>query len=247
MTDDAGVETAILLAAGLGTRMRPLTADTPKPLLRLAGHRLLDYALDRFAAVGVRRVAVNAHYMAGQIDAHLRARHVPPATILRPEPDLLDTGGAVAAALQAGAVGPGPFFIANSDSLWLDGPVPALRRLAHALEAGVDGVMLLHRTFQVQADTGAGDFFLDPIGRPRRRREREIAPYIYTGVMIARPALFAGLTAQSFSMNLVWDRALETGRLRGLVHDGLWFHLSRPADIEDAEHALFAQVTGQTT
>lgn len=241
------VETAILLAAGLGTRMRPLTDDTPKPLLSLAGRRLIDYALDRFAAAGVAQVAVNTHYLGAQIASHLAARGGQPRTVLRPEPALLDTGGAVAAALAAGVVGPGPFFVANSDSLWLDGPVPALDRLEHALDETVDGVMLLHRTFQVQADVGKGDFFLDPFGMPRRRNEREIAPYIYGGVMIARPALFAGMAGSGFSMNLVWDRALQAGRLRGVVHDGLWFHMSRPADLAEAEHALFAQLTGQST
>jgi MurNAc alpha-1-phosphate uridylyltransferase len=241
------VTTAALLAAGLGTRMRPLTDHTPKPLLRLGQRTLLDHALDRMAEAGVTRAVVNAQYQADQIEAHLQARGGAPAVTVRREPDLLDTGGAVAAALRAGFFGDGPFYIANSDSVWLDGPSPALLRLAGALDDTVDGVILVHRSFQVQADIGPGDFFLDKVGLPRRRREREIAPYIYAGVTLATPALFDGFGAARFSMNEVWDRALQTGRLRAVVHDGLWYHLSFPEDLEEAEHALTAQLTGSTT
>ncbi|MEJ0048670.1 MAG: nucleotidyltransferase family protein [Rhodospirillales bacterium] len=238
---------AVLLAAGNGLRMRPLTDHTPKPLLKLGHRALLDHALDRLAEAGVQRVVVNAHWQAEQIAAHLAARQEPPATLVRPEADLLDTGGAVAAALAEGLLGAGAFYVANSDSVWLDGPRPALRRLAAALDGSVDGVILVHRTFLVQADVGAGDFFLDRRGAPRRREEREVAPYIYAGVTVATPALFAGFGAGRFSMNQVWDRALAAGRLGAVVHDGLWFHLSRPEDLAEAEHALTAQVTGATT
>jgi MurNAc alpha-1-phosphate uridylyltransferase len=245
------IENAALLAAGLGQRMRPLTDDTPKPLLTLGGRALLDHALDRLADAGVRRVVVNAHWCAAQIAAHLQARGGLPATILRREADLLDTGGAVAAALREGLFGDAPFFVANSDSVWLDGPIPTLRRLQSVLEdtsdGPVEGVILVHRTFQVHADVGDGDFFVDKLGVPRRRREREIAPYIYAGITLATPALFDGLEAKRFSMNEVWDGALARGTLRALVHDGLWFHLSRPDDLEEAEHALAAQLTGTTT
>jgi N-acetyl-alpha-D-muramate 1-phosphate uridylyltransferase len=238
---------AVLLAAGLGLRMRPLTDHTPKPLLRLGERPLLDHALDRLAEAGVQRVVVNAHYQADQIAAHLAARREPPTTLVRPEADLLDTGGAVSAALTAGLLGTGPFYVANSDSVWLDGPRPALRRLAAALDDSVDGIILVHRTFLVQAEVGAGDFFLDKLGLPRRRQEREIAPYIYAGVTLATPALFSGIGERRFSMNDVWDRALAAGRLRAVVHDGLWFHLSRPEDLAEAEYALAAQLTGATT
>lgn len=241
------VESAALLAAGLGLRMRPLTENTPKPLLTLGGRALLDHALDRMAEAGVQRVVVNAHWQADKIAAHLAARRPPPQTIPRHEPDLLDTGGAVAAHLQAGLLGPGPFFIANSDSLWMDGPRPTLRRMAAALDADALGVILLHRTFQVRAEVGAGDFFLDRFGVPRRRREQEIAPYIYAGVTLAMPAMFEWTKADAFSMNAVWDYALQAGRLRAVVHDGLWFHLSYPADLAEAESALTAQLTGATT
>jgi MurNAc alpha-1-phosphate uridylyltransferase len=241
------VTSAALLAAGLGSRMRPLTDHTPKPLLTLGERTLLDHALDRMEEAGVRRAVVNVHYQADQIEAHLNARARGPEITLRREANLLDTGGAVAAALRAGFFGAEPFYIANSDSVWLDGPSPALRRLAAALDGTVDGVILVHRSFQVQADIGFGDFFLDKMGLPRRRAEREIAPYIYAGVTLATPALFDGFGGDRFSMNAVWDRALATGRLRAVVHDGLWYHLSRPEDLEEARHALDAQLTGPTT
>ncbi len=241
------VRTAMLLAAGLGLRMRPLTEHTPKPLLSLGDRTLLDHMLDRLAESGVTSVVVNAHWQAGQIAAHLAARHGAPDTMLRQEADLLDTGGGVAAALAEGKLGGDAFFVANSDNLLLDGPVPALRRMQTALDSSVDAVILVHRTFQVHSDIGAGDFFLDPWGAPRRRREREIAPYVFAGITLATPALFAALPGEKFSMNDVWDRAMAAGRLRAVVHDGLWFHLSRPEDLAEAEHALATQLTGVTT
>jgi MurNAc alpha-1-phosphate uridylyltransferase len=240
------VQNAILLAAGLGTRMRPLTDTTPKPLLTLGGRCLLDHALDRLAAQGVAHVAVNAHWHASQVAAHLAARAGPPRTNVRHEAALLDTGGAVASALADGVLGNGPFFIVNGDTVWLDGPVPALRRIAAALTDALDAVILVHRTFQVHSEIGPGDFFLDSWGKPRRRHEREIAPYIYAGVTLARPTLFAG-PKHVFSMNQVWDRAIAAGRLGAVVHDGLWFHFTRPADLHEAEYALTAQLTGSTT
>ena len=244
------IHNAALLAAGLGQRMRPLTDTTPKPLLMLGGRALLDHALDRLCEAGVTQVVVNAHWHAEQIAAHLAGRRHPPRTVVRREADLLDTGGAVAASLREGLFGEAPFFIANSDSVWLDGPRPTLARLCGVLAsspAAVHGVILVHRTHQVHADIGLGDFFLDKMGLPRRRLEHEVAPYLYAGVTLATPALFAGFGEAKFSMNAVWDRAMAAGTLRAMVHDGLWFHLSRPDDLAEAEHALAAQLTGLTT
>ena len=238
---------AVLLAAGLGTRMRPLTATTPKPLLSLGGRSLLDHALDRLVAQGVVSAVVNAHWHADKLAAHLAARGGLPHTTVRHEADLLDTGGAVAAALAAGLLGQEPFFVVNGDTVWLDGPVPALRRVVSALTDELDAVIMVHRTFQVHSDVGFGDFFLDSWGRPRRRGEREIAPYIYAGVTLARPALFTGDHVHPFSMNQVWDKAIASRRLGAVVHDGLWFHFTRPDDLHEAEHALTAQLTGPTT
>jgi MurNAc alpha-1-phosphate uridylyltransferase len=236
---------AMLLAAGLGTRMRPLTDRTAKPLLRLGGRTLLDHALDRLAAAGVERVVVNAHWCADLLAAHLAGR-VPAGLelMLRREPQLLDTGGAVAAALDL--LGPEPFYVVNGDTYWLDGPTPALARLAAAWDATRLAVLLVHRTCQVQAEVGAGDFAVDPLGRVRRPDARDIVPYIYAGIQLASPELFAGAAAARFSVNPCWDRGIAQGRLSALVHDGLWFHLSTPADLADAEWRLHARVVGDS-
>jgi MurNAc alpha-1-phosphate uridylyltransferase len=243
------VSRAILLAAGLGSRMRPLTDTVPKPLLPLGGRALLDRALDRLAAAGANQVVVNAHWHADQLATHLANRPPPPTVKIRFEKTLLDTGGAVVAALAEGLLGDAqdPFFVVNSDSVWLDGPMPTLDRLCAALRPDLDGVMLVHRTFQVHADIGFGDFFLDSWGVPRRRREREIAPYIYAGITLARKNLFAGFAKNAVSMNAVWDRAIAAKKLGAVVHDGLWFHLTRPDDLAEAEYALAAQLVGPTT
>ena len=239
--------TAMLLAAGLGQRMRPLTTHTAKPLLTLGGRPLLDHALDRLAEVGVKTVAVNAFWQADRVAAHLAARTesgLPPRTVLRRETALLDTGGGTKAALEV--LGPDPFYVVNGDSFWVDGTRPALRRLAEAFDATVDGVLLVQRTFQVHADVGFGDFTVDKWGGLRRRAEREIAPYVYAGVQLIAPALLDGMPDGPFSMNRAWDRAIAAGRLRAVVHDGLWFHLSTPADLADAESMLQARLTGET-
>jgi N-acetyl-alpha-D-muramate 1-phosphate uridylyltransferase len=238
--------TAMLLAAGLGTRMRPLTDRTPKPMLPLGGKALIDHALDRLTAAGVTTVVVNAHWQADRLKAHLAARQaLPPHTILRRETALLETGGGVKAAL--GLLGPAPFFVVNGDAFWLDGPRPALERLVTAFDpAEVDGVVLVHRTFQVHAEVGMGDFVVDNRGGLRRRGEREVVPYIYAGLQLIAPALLAGTPDGAFSMNRAWDTAMAAGRLRAVVHDGLWFHLSTPADLAEAETILQAQLTGET-
>jgi MurNAc alpha-1-phosphate uridylyltransferase len=236
----------MLLAAGLGIRMRPLTDRTAKPLLPLAGKALIDHALDRLAASGVTSVVVNAHWKADLLEAHLAARSMrPPRTSFRREPALLETGGGVKAALHT--LGPAPFFVVNGDTFWLDGPRPALDRLAAAFDpAKVDGVLLVHRTFQVRADVGMGDFVVDKWGALRRRGEREVVPYVYAGLQLIAPALLAGTPEGAFSMNRAWDTAMAAGRLRAVVHDGLWFHLSTPADLAEAESILQARSTGTT-
>ncbi len=241
------VRTAMLLAAGLGTRMRPLTAALPKPLLPLGGRTLLDHAIDRLEAVGVERIVVNTHWQAPRMEAHLAARQGGPAVVVQHEPDLLDTGGAVRAALEAGHLGTAPFFVVNGDAFWLDGPRPALARLAASFDAARhDALLLVHRTAHVHADVGFGDFAIDPEGRVRRRREREVAPYVFAGVQLLAPALFDAAPGRAFSMNRVWDRAIATARLAALVHDGLWFHLSTPADLTEAETRLHWGETGES-
>jgi MurNAc alpha-1-phosphate uridylyltransferase len=236
----------MVLAAGLGTRMRPLTDRTAKPLLPLGGRPLIDHALDHLAEVGVETVVVNAHWRAELIAAHLNARVTqPPRTILQRESAPLETGGGVKAALRL--LGPDPFFVVNGDAYWVDGPLPALDRLAAAFDPReVDGVLLVHRTCQVHAEVGYGDFAVDTWGVLRRRGEREVVPYVYAGLQIISPALLAGSPDGPFSVNLAWDAAMAAGRLRAVVHDGLWFHLSTPIDLTEAETILQARLTGDT-
>jgi MurNAc alpha-1-phosphate uridylyltransferase len=233
----------MVLAAGLGTRMRPLTETTAKPLLRLGGRTLLDHALDHLAQAGVEIVAVNAHWRADAVADHLALRTDPPRTVVMRETALLETGGGVRAALSL--LGADPFYVLNGDAFWLNGPIPALRRLAAAFDdTAVDGVLLVQRTSHVHAEVGFGDFALDKWGVPRRRNQREIVPYIYAGVQLIHPRLLADAPDGPFSMNKIWDQALAAGRLRAVVHDGIWFHLSTPADLREAEQILEARVTG---
>ncbi len=239
--------TAMLLAAGLGQRMRPLTANTAKPLLTLGGKALLDHALDRLVEAGVETVVVNALWHADRVEARLAARAAasqPPRTILRRETTLLDTGGGTRAALDL--LGAAPFYVVNGDAFWLNGVRPALLRLADAFDAALDGVLLVHRTFQVHADVGFGDFAVDKWGGLRRRGEREVVPYVYAGVQLIAPALLDAMPEGAFSMNRAWDRAMAAERLRAVVHDGLWFHLSTPSDLADAESMLHARLTGDS-
>ena len=233
---------AMVLAAGLGTRMRPLTDTTAKPLLKLAGRTLLDHGLDHLVEAGVETVAVNAHWQADAVAAHLKQRPSPPRTVLLREENLLETGGGVRAALAI--LGPDPFFVVNGDAFWLNGPISALLRLARAFDGSVDSVLLVHRASHVHADVGLGDFALDKWGKPRRRKEREVVPYIYAGVQLMHPRLLAGMPEGAFSMNRAWDDALAAGRLRAVVHDGIWFHLSTPLDLTEAEQILEARFTG---
>ncbi len=233
---------AMVLAAGLGTRMRPLTETTAKPLLKLGGRALLDHALDQLADAGVETVAVNAFWQADRVAQHLAQRASPPRTVLLREPALLDTGGGVRAALPV--LGAEPFFVINGDAFWINGPIPALSRLMQAFGDGIDAVLLVHRTSHVHAEVGFGDFVLDKRGTPRRRRQREVVPYIYAGVQLIHPRLLDPAPAGAFSMNRMWDGAMAAGRLRAVVHDGAWFHLSTPADLVEAEQILEARLTG---
>jgi len=237
--------TAMLLAAGLGTRMRPLTEGTSKTLLPLGGRTLLDHALDRLGEAGIATVVVNTHWHAARVAEHLAARAGGPSTIVREENALLDTGGSVRAALDL--LGPDPFLVVNGDILWLDGPRGTLGRVIAAWDpARADAVLLAHRTFQVHTETGRGDFAIDKLGFIRRREEREIVPYIYAGIQMLSPACLEGMPAGPFSMNLVWDAIIARERLRAVVHDGLWFHLTTPPDLAEAEFHLQARAVGDT-
>jgi MurNAc alpha-1-phosphate uridylyltransferase len=231
---------AMVLCAGHGTRMRPLTLHTPKPLLKVAGRSLLDRALDRLAAAGVNQAAVNGHWLAPQVQAAAAARRHPKLIYLH-EPHLLDTGGGILNALRAGALGPGAFFAVNGDSLWLDGPTPALHRLARAFDPrAMDVLLLLVAGPQVDGEVGRGDFILHPGGEIARPEEGQLAPFVYIGVQLLHPRLFDRIAGGAFSMNLVWDQAIAAGRAFGLRHDGAWHHLSTPPDLAFAETALAA-------
>lgn len=230
------IKTAMLLAAGIGARMRPLTERTPKALLQVRSRALLDHALDRLIEHGVGRAVVNAHWLGDKVVAHLADRTDIELEVLR-EPALLETGGGVRNALSS--LGNDPFFVVNSDALWLDGLIPALQRLETAWDPkAMDALLLLHRAVHTDGYDGRGDFHADPNGLLARRRDNELAPYVFAGVHICKPAMVASEPAEAFSMNRVWDRIQENGRLYGLVHDGLWFHLSAPADLRATERYL---------
>lgn len=228
----------MLLAAGLGQRMRPLTAETAKPLLPLLGRSLLDHALDRLGIAGVGEVVVNAHWCAGKVAAALAARQgTPPRLRLQLEPELLETGGGIRHALPR--LGAAPFAVVNGDAYWLDGPTPALTLLArHFDPARMDALLLLIRTTRIEGAVGRGDFFLDASGHLRRPGPGQIAPYLFGGVQLMTPALVAPEAAGRFSLNRCYDRAIAASRLFGLVHDGDWFHLSTPGDLTRTERRL---------
>ncbi len=234
------VSRAMVLAAGLGRRMRPLTNDTPKPLLAVGGKAMIDHALDHLAAAGITDCVVNAHYLADKVAAHLERRTMP-ATHLVTEPDLLDTGGGVCQAREL--LGPDPFYVVNGDILWRDGAIPALARLAGAWDDGaMDALLLVHATGNAFGYDGGGDFFLDQ-GDATALRRRDIgspAPFVFTGVQLLHPRLFAGAPQGAFSINLLYDRALALGRLHGLIHDGEWFHIGTPETLASAEQHLGA-------
>ncbi|WP_297493394.1 nucleotidyltransferase family protein [Acidocella sp.] len=240
-----GFETAVILSAGLGTRMRPLTETTPKPLLPLGGRPLLAHTLERLREAGVTRIIVNAHYLAAQIEDFLRPY---PGVVVTQEDELQDTGGAITAMRAKGLLPEAPFYVINGDTYWVDGPTPTLSRLAKNFSAaGTDVLLLLARTAGAVADTGLGDFTWPRDGALRRRGERDVAPYLYAGVQLVSPALFNTAPRAPHSMNLLWDQAIAAGRLDAIVHDGLWFHLSTPADLASAEAVLNARAVGNTT
>ncbi|MDE8343572.1 MAG: nucleotidyltransferase family protein, partial [Acidocella sp.] len=202
-------------------------------------------AMDRLRAAGVRKIVVNAHYLADQIGAFLSDQS---DVVLNQEPQLLDTGGAIMAMQAKHLLPDEPFFVVNGDAFWVDGPTDTLARLANAFDAKqLDAMLLLARTAGAMAETGLGDFLWPRGGQLKRREERDVAPYLYAGVQIVSPSLFTAAPPAPFSMNLLWDRALAAGRLGAIVHDGVWFHLSTPEDLAHADAVLEAREVGNTT
>ena len=228
------IHRAMVLAAGLGLRLRPITLSTPTPLVGVAGRAMLDRALDHLAIAGVQEMVVNTHWLADAIKEHLADRS---DISLSHEAELLETGGGVAKALPL--LGHEPFYVVNSDIIWTDGDVPALRRLAMAWrDADMDALLLLQPTKTAVGYEGKGDFFINAADVPRRRVDPEIAPLLFSGIQILHPRLFEGCPSGKFSLNVLYDRALAEGRLFGMVHDGGWFHVGTPDALPQVEALL---------
>lgn len=231
--------TAMVLAAGRGERMRPLTDRLPKPLVEVAGKALLDHVLDRLVAAGVERAVINVHYLADLIERHLAARARPRIVISDERNELLDTGGGVVKALPV--LGREPFLHFNSDTIWIDGPEPNLTRLAAAFDpARGDALLLLAPVKTSLGYAGRGDYWIGDGGQLRRRAASEYAPFVYAGAAILTPALFADAPAGAFSLTRLFDRASAAGRLHGLPLDGTWMHVGTPDAIALAETAIAA-------
>jgi N-acetyl-alpha-D-muramate 1-phosphate uridylyltransferase len=230
---------AMVLAAGLGTRMRPLTDNMPKPLVKVGGLALIDHVLDRLAKAGVERAVVNVHHFAEQMQQHLAKRQRPQITISDERGLLLGTGGGVKNALPV--LGGVPFFHINSDTIWIDGVRPNLARLVEGFDPSeMDALLLLAPTTGSIGYAGRGDYAMAPDGALRRRAEREVAPFVYAGAAILSPELFKGAPAGEFSLTTLFDQASQANRLRGLRLEGVWMHVGTPDAIMQAEAAIKA-------
>jgi MurNAc alpha-1-phosphate uridylyltransferase len=230
---------AMVLSAGLGTRMRPLTDNMPKPLVEVGGKPLIDHVLDRLAEAGAEQAVVNVHYFAEQIERHLAGRTKPQVVISDERGVLLGTGGAVVKALPL--LGEAPFFHVNSDSIWVDGVKPNLARLAEGFDAAtMDALLLLAPTTGSIGYAGRGDFAFAADGRLRRRAERGVAPFVFAGAAILSPALFKDAPQGEFPLTDLFARAAEQGSLHGLRLEGLWMHVGTPDAIALAENAIRA-------
>ncbi len=229
--------TAMVLAAGLGKRMRPLTDVAPKPLVRLGGRALIDHVLDRLASAGIKRAVVNVHYMGDTLEHHLAARTKPKIVISDERDALLDTGGGLRRALPL--LGPAPFLIHNSDSVWLEGPHANLDTLIETWDARrMDALLLLAASARSLGYEGSGDFTMASDGRLSRRARGAIAPFVFAGVSIAHPRLFQSAHDEVFSLNVLWNEAIARGRLYGVRLDGFWMHVGTPEALAQAESTL---------
>jgi len=232
---------AMILAAGLGLRMRPITERIPKPLVPVAGRTMLERVLDHLDEAGVPNRVVNVHWLAELIRQEMAGR--PGVTLSDETALLLETGGGVTKALPL--LGSSPFFVCNADILWRNGSTSALRRLAAAWDdQTMDALLLMQPTAKAFGYEGNGDFFLDPHGVARRRVEKEVSPYLFAGVQILHPRLFEGAPGGPFSLNLLYNKAQAAGRLFGIAHDGEWYHIGTPDALAEAE-AVMAQRAGE--
>jgi N-acetyl-alpha-D-muramate 1-phosphate uridylyltransferase len=235
--DPTAPKTAMVLAAGLGTRMRDLTTARPKPLVQVAGKPLIDHVLDRLAEAGVHTAVINVHHFAEALEAHLKNRNEPHVIVSDERAELLGTGGGIARALPL--LGEQPFFIVNSDSIWLEGVVPNLVRLARAFdEKRMDGLLLVAAAASSLGYDGRGDFKLDADGRLEPRAEQEIAPFVYSGAAILSPRFFSGAPAGPFPLIRLFQVAQAAARLHGLRLDGTFLHVGTPEAVAAAEAAI---------
>jgi MurNAc alpha-1-phosphate uridylyltransferase len=238
MVVSAKIESAMVMAAGIGKRMRPLTATRPKPLVRVAGKALIDHSLDRIEAAGIGHVVVNVHYLADALEAHLAAQKRSFTIAVSDErSQLLETGGGMMKALPL--LTGDPILIVNSDNIWTDGPQDSIANLArHWDDAKMDALLLVIRQASASGHGGKGDFHMDPNGQLSRRKAGRVAPFVYTGIQLISRRLLVDAPDGPFSTNILWDRAIAAGRLYGLSHMGQWFDVGTPAAIAPTETAL---------
>jgi len=229
-------DTAMVMAAGMGKRMRPLTATMPKPMVRVAGKPLIDHALDRLDEAGVTNAVVNVHYLADALEAHVKDRGAPKVVISDERDMLLETGGGM---IKAKEHLPDPFFCLNADNIWLDGPRDAFYDLSQRWDPDkMDALLLVVGHAGASNFTGKGDFYMDPVGRLSRRRSGRIAPFIYTGIQLVSHRLLRDAPDGKFSTNVLWNRAIEEDRLYGVAFTGQWFEVGTPQAIAPTQDAL---------
>lgn len=236
--DLAMPNTAMVMAAGLGKRMRPLTATRPKPLVEVAGRTLLDHSLDRIRAAGIGKVVVNVHYMADALEAHLRSKVTGLGIKVSDERALLlETGGGLVHALPL--IDDDPFFCVNSDNFWVDGPVDSFQLLAERWDdEQMDALLLVVPLARAHCHRGTGDFHLDGWGKLSRRKPEKPAPFVYTGIQLIAKRLLRDAPSGAFSTNIFWDRAIAEGRCFGVTHQGMWFDVGTPEAIPVVETML---------
>ncbi|SUA99356.1 Glucose-1-phosphate cytidylyltransferase [Pannonibacter phragmitetus] len=229
---------AMILAAGLGKRMRPITATTPKPLIEVNGKALMDHGMDKLAAAGVKCCVVNVHYLADLVEVHARRRKDLEIIISDEREALLETGGGITKALPL--LGDDPFFVLNADTAyWVEGVKPNLEHLIEAFDPErMDALLLVSDMVNSAGYHGRGDFLMDPNGILERRPERSVAPFAYAGAAILHPRLFRDAPEGKFSLNVLFDRAIEAGRLHGTLMEGIWLHIGTPEAIAEAELAV---------